>query len=120
MDIQIPGVDVDSGLDLCDGDLNIYLRVLRAYVSAIPAALEKMQNVTAETLHNYAINVHGVKSTSTSIGAEETRKTARQLEIMANDGDLSGVLSLNEPFIKQTVSLVEGIKSWLEKYDAAL
>ena len=115
MEIKIPSVNVKAGLDLCDGDMDIYLRVLRAYVSAIPVKLEKMQNVAEETLQNYLINVHGVKGTSKSIGAEEIQKAALQLETMARAGDLEGVLAHNEEFIKNTSSLVDGIRRWLDK-----
>jgi len=118
MEIKISGVDVDTGLDLCDGEEDIYLRVLRAFVNAIPEAIEKMRNVSAETLQNYAVNAHGIKSTSESIGAEGTRKAAKQLEAMARAGDLSGVLSQNEAFFKQTTDLVDNIRNFLEKYDS--
>ena len=117
MEIKIPGVDVQAGLDLCDGETDIYLRVLRAFASAIPDALEKIRNVSAETLRDYLVNVHGVKSTSASIGAEETRKEAMQLETLAKAGDLAGVLAQNEAFIKRTSVLVDNIRGFLEKHD---
>ena len=118
MTINIPGVDAEKGLDLYDDDFDIYLSVLRSYLSNTPSALDKLRNVSAETLQDYAISVHGVKGTSTTIGAEETRKVAYKLEEMAKAGNLTGVLAGNEAFIKQVENLLAGIKSWLEKYDA--
>jgi len=119
MDIKISGVNAESGLELCDGSEEIYLRSLRLYVSNMPSYLEKIKNVTKETLHDYAINVHGVKSISEYIGAEETKKTARQLELMAKSGDLTGVLAANEAFIENAQDLVDKIRAWLEKNAAA-
>ena len=119
MAIKIPGVDVDAGLELCDGDEDIYLRVLRSYLSAIPPALDKMRNVSTETMQNYIVNVHGVKSTSASIGAEETRKAALQLETMARSGDLSGVLAQNETFINCTAALVDSIRIFLKEHESS-
>ena len=119
MEIKIPGLDVNSGLNLYDGDYKIYLSALRLYVSKTPAVLDRIRNVSAETLQDYTIGVHGIKGTSEYIGAEETRKTARQLEAMAKADDLAGVLAQNNAFIKHVENLIGIIRDWLEKYDAA-
>jgi HPt (histidine-containing phosphotransfer) domain-containing protein len=115
MAIEIPGVDAASGLNLCDGDTNIYLNALRLYVSSIPESLEKMRGVSQETLGDYAITAHSVKSMSEYIGAEEARKTAKQLETLAKNGDWDGVLAQNEPFIQYAQGIVAGVQGWLAK-----
>ena len=120
MEIKIPGVDAKTGLGFCDDDMEIYTSVLRSYASTIPGTLEKMQNVTAETLKNYAICVHGVKSSSLSIGADETGQAAKKLELLAKAGDLQAVLAQNEAFIKQAKALAANIQSWLEKNNTGL
>jgi len=119
MAIEIPGLNTDSGLDICDGDLKVYMSALRLYVSNIPMALDKMRNVSQETLNSYIISVHGVKSTSEIVGAEEIRKTAKELEAMGKAGDLAGIQALNNAFIKQTENILASIKSWLEKNNAS-
>ena len=115
MAIEIPGLDAARGLDLCDGDMNIYLNALRLYVSNIPASLEKMRCVSRETLADYAITAHSVKSMSEYIGAEEARKTAKQLEALAKGGDWAGVLAQNEAFIQYAQNIVAGVQGWLAK-----
>ena len=117
MAIEIPEIDVNSGLELCDGDMGIYLNSLRLYVSSIPTSLEKMSGVSDGTLKDYSITVHGVKSMSEYIGAEEARKTAKQLEDLAKGGDLAGVLAQNEAFINYAQNIVAGVRNWLEKND---
>ena len=117
MAVEIPGLNADSGLELCDGNLKIYLNALRLYVSNIPATLEKARNVSEETLRDYIVSVHGIKSTSEIIGAEEIRKTAKELEAMGKAGNLTGIQAINNAFIKNTEKLLAGIKSWLEKND---
>ena len=119
MAIEIPGLNTNSGLELCDGNMDIYLRSLNLYISNIPATLEKMRNVTEETLRDYAVNVHGIKGSSEYIGAEEARKTAKELEMMAKGGDLAGVQARNDAFIKYVENIISGIKSWLEKNNAS-
>jgi HPt (histidine-containing phosphotransfer) domain-containing protein len=118
MAFDIPGVNCENGLALCDGDQNMYIKFLRVYISNIPKTLEKIRNVSEETLNDYIICVHGIKSNSDTIGAEETKKYARHLELLGKSGDLDGVLAQNKPFIASVENLVSNIVIWLEKYDA--
>ena len=123
MNIQIPGVDIEKVEDLYEDDIDLYVKVCRSFVSVTPAVLDKLRlvdnhNVSAEILAAYAISVHSIKGTSTTIGAEETRKAALNLELMAKAGDLSGVLAENQTFLKNTEKLLDDIKRWLEQFDA--
>jgi PAS domain S-box-containing protein len=117
--IVIPGVDVEKGLSLYSGDKDLYLLLLRSYVSNVPETLIKLGSVSKETLSNYVITVHGLKGTSAAIGAELIREEALNLETMSRAGDLNGVLTLNGRLISNTTVVVDNIKNWLEKYDAA-
>jgi len=118
MVVDIPGVDQDKIMDLYDGDLDIYLPILRSYLSVIPATLDKIKSVSAETLPEYTIKVHGIKSTSEGIGAQEARKMAAELESLAKAGDLSGILAKNNALVKYVSDLVKNIQNWLARYDA--
>jgi len=115
MSIQIAGIDTKKGLDLYDDELDIYLVVLRSYVEHMPATLNKMRKVSAETLLDYAVAVHTVKGASANIGAEEVRQSALHLEMMAKADNLAGVLAENEKFLKRVDTLVNDIRNWLKK-----
>jgi len=116
--ISIAGVDTEKGLSLYGDDLDIYLPVLQSYISNTPGVLNKLKTVSEETLPEYIINVHGLKGSSASIGAEVVRETAANLEKLARAGDLQGILARNERLIKGTENIVANIKTWLEKNDA--
>ena len=118
MEIKISGIDAEKGIDLFEGDVNAYVDIMRSYVTNTPAILEKMRNVSEDTIRDYATAVHGVKSVSDSIGAETARKTAKQLEDLAKSGDLAGVQTMNDSFIKYVEKLIDSIQSWLKNYDA--
>ena len=118
MNIQIPGIDEDKVLDLYEDDLDLYVKVCCSFVSVTPAVLDKLRDVSAETLADYAVFVHSIKGASTSICAEETRKAALNLELMAKAGDLPGVLAENQTFLKNTEKLIGDIRLWLEQFDA--
>jgi len=114
---EIPEVDVSSGLEICDGNMAIYLNSLRLFATSIPKSLQEMKGVSAETLEDYAVTVHSVKSMSHYIGAEEARKTAKELEAMAKDGNLAGVQAKNDAFVLYAQSVVGNVQSWLDKND---
>ena len=61
MNIQIAGVDIDKVTDLYEDDTDLFVTVARSYVSSIPSILDKIANVSAETLADYAISVHSIK-----------------------------------------------------------
>ena len=110
---------MDKGLELCDGEVNIYLRALQLYVTNMSTTLEKMRDVSEETLKDYTVSAHGIKGLSEYVGAEKVKETAKQLETMARQGDLSGVLAQNTDFIKNAENLVNDVRNWLAQYDAS-
>jgi signal transduction histidine kinase/DNA-binding response OmpR family regulator len=116
--IDIPGVDENKIMEIYDGDMEIFLPVLRSYLSVIPETLEKMKEVSNETLPQYTVSVHGVKSVSDSIGAETARKMALELEKAAKAGDISQVLTKNGALILYVKNLLVDIEKWLVKFDA--
>ena len=120
MNIHISGIDEEKVLDLYEDDIELYKKVSRSFITVVPAVLDKMRLIknqsTSAELADYAATVHGLKGTSTTIGAEETRKAALNLEKMAKAGDLSGVLSENPQFIRQVDKLIDDLRTWLEQF----
>jgi PAS domain S-box-containing protein len=112
-EINIPGVDTKKGLSLYAGEIDIYLPLLRSYIANTPGTLEKLRLVTAETLPDYVISVHGLKGTSAGIGAEGIREKALELEQMSRAGDLQGVLFKNGKLIADAEAVVANVKAWL-------
>jgi signal transduction histidine kinase/CheY-like chemotaxis protein len=115
MEVDIPGVDNERIKKIYGKKFNIYLNVLRSYLDVVPKALEEMSRVSAETLPSYVTSVHGVKSVSDFIGAEEARKMALELEMLGKAGDLAGVLAKNDTLIKYVKELITNIQSWMAK-----
>jgi len=116
--IEIPGVDTKKGLSLYAGEKDIYLPLLRSYIANTPGTLEKLRTVTAGTLSDYVISVHGLKGTSAGIGAEEVREQAWELEQLSRAGNLQSVLEKNSRLIADAEVIVENVKAWLAQYDS--
>jgi HPt (histidine-containing phosphotransfer) domain-containing protein len=114
-DINISGVDAEMGSSLYGGEMDIYLSVLQSFVTHTPAAIDSLRAVSAATLPAYATNVHGLKGSCASIGAESVREKAYYLEMRSKANDLEEVLSKNEALITEAEQLVKNIQAWLEK-----
>ena len=118
MNIQIPGVDPEKVFEQYEDDHELYAKVSLSYISTTQVTLDKIRTVSAETLADYAVFIHSIKGASTSIGAEETRKAALNLELKAKAGDLAGVLAENQTFVKNAEKLIDDIRIWLDQFDA--
>jgi HPt (histidine-containing phosphotransfer) domain-containing protein len=118
MEVDIPQVDNERVKKIYGNKFNIYLDVLRSYLDVVPKSLEEMSQVNKETLPSYVTSVHGVKSVSDFIGAEEARKMALELEMLGRAGDLDGVLAKNGTFIQYAKELIINVEKYLSKIDA--
>jgi len=119
-EIVIPGVNTECGLRLCSGKKKLYVQSLRLFAASIPAVLAgihaffQIPDITEKDLKNFSTGVHSIKSMCDYIGAEDARKTARQLEDMADSGDLKGVLDQSDDFLKQIEKIAGSVQIWLD------
>jgi HPt (histidine-containing phosphotransfer) domain-containing protein len=111
---DIPGVNIDTGLDLCGGDMDIFVFALESFIKHTPESINRLRYVTAENLQNYSTAVHGLKGVCAAIGAEAARAKAFDLEKAAKAGDLDTVLAENDGFLRDTEILLDNIRNWLE------
>jgi HPt (histidine-containing phosphotransfer) domain-containing protein len=116
MAIGIPGVDEQIFIELFEGNAELYMFVLQTFVGKTPGVLNNLRNVSQATLADYINNIHGLKGACATICAEEARKTAAELELMAKAGNVSGVLAANGAFLKQMEDLLDGLQGWLKNY----
>jgi HPt (histidine-containing phosphotransfer) domain-containing protein len=116
MAIGISGVDEQRFIDLFEGNMELYVSILHAFVGKTPAQLNKMRNVSQATLADYTNNIHALKGACANICAEEARKTALQLEMMAKANDLSGILANNEAFMQYMDGLLVRLQNWLNDH----
>ena len=92
--------------------------MLRSYAFNTPALIDNLCNVTEENLPVYAINVHGLKGSSGSIGAKDVRDMAARMETLSKAGNLSEVLAENNELLVDARALVVDINEWLTMYDS--
>jgi CheY-like chemotaxis protein len=117
----IAGFDITIGLELVDNDIESWLEVIRSFVHHTPLLLDSIHEVTAETLPEYTITVHGIKGSCYSLGARTMGEKAEDLEHKGRAGDLEFVRKNNTDFIAQTEKLVNDFKDLIrtaEKEDS--
>jgi CheY-like chemotaxis protein len=112
--VSVSGIDFIQGRERYNGEA-AYLDILRSWVRHTPGLLEKLRNLSEETLPEYSITVHGLKGSSYGIFANEVGKQAAELEAFSKAGDYASVLASNLSFIEMTESLLAGLGDILKK-----
>jgi HPt (histidine-containing phosphotransfer) domain-containing protein len=118
-DVNIDGLDYKKGLERFGGDEDVYIEILKSYVNNTPQLLEQSQGVTADTLAEYAVVVHGIKGSSRNIGAEALGDLAESLEHEAKDGNYAFIVEHNENFVKAAHTLLGGLQALIKSFDDA-
>jgi len=114
-DFKIDGIDLKKGLERFNGDKNVYLQVLKSFAVNTKILLDAMKNITKENLAEYAINVHGAKSSCRGICAEELGTQAETLEKAAKAGDFDFVAADNPALTENILKLIFDIEAALNK-----
>ncbi|MDR3279899.1 MAG: response regulator, partial [Synergistaceae bacterium] len=112
--IKIDGVDIARGIEYY-GLAAAYLQVLRSYARHTEELISGMENVSRETLGEYALTVHGVKGSSYGICAMDMGDMATRLEVAAKSGDFVTVSRYHKEFISSLRKLVADLRSSLDE-----
>jgi len=115
----IPGLDIPEALARMGNNPKLYMRIIHSFVANMPANLESLatSNITAETLEDYSIKIHGAKGSCYGIGANAVGDIARDLEIASKDGDLAACLRGNDAFIFAAQELLEQLMALENKIE---
>jgi CheY-like chemotaxis protein len=117
---DIAWLNTGRGFALFDYEAETYLTALRSYVKNVPDMLDALRVVTEESLPQYAINVHALKSISGWIAADGIRTRAASLEALAKEGNLPGVITLNTDLLDEVENLVSDLRVQLEDSPSGL
>ncbi len=105
------GIDMASGLEFCAGSEDFYMEVLNEYAdSPVDGALLK-KHLDSGDLKEYRTLVHGIKSSSKIIGAQDMFLRAEKLEFAARDEDMDYINSHHDDFMKDYEKFISAIKA---------
>lgn len=106
------GIDPDVGLRFCQDDKDLYKSILSDYAQTSNEKINKIVDAyNKEDWKNYGINVHALKSTSKTIGAEKLSEKAQRLELAANEGNGDKIHKEHDIMMAQYKEVVEAIRS---------
>ena len=102
-------LDTALGISYCNNDKDVYKMVLEAYIAA-QSHISLHNFYEQEDWHSYSIEIHGIKSSSLTIGAVDISARAKALELAAKSGDIDFVRMSHDAFVddyKQFLSQLE-------------
>ena len=117
LDKGVLGVNIEKGLARFYNDKSAYLDVLRSYARNTQALLEASRKPDKNNLEDYTTTVHGIRGSSSGIGAEETATLAEALEKAAITGDFDYIAAHNENLTVTARKLISDIDSMLDEFD---
>ncbi|MCL2820936.1 MAG: ATP-binding protein [Oscillospiraceae bacterium] len=113
--IDIEGINTTLALSLYENDAEMLVEIIRSFANNVPEELARMKELTEDNLPAYAIDIHTMKGASSSIGAKNLTRRAKQLEELAKSGNYPETAKLNPAYIKDTETLINNINNWLNE-----
>jgi len=110
----IDGVDVDAGIGAV-GDANTYIIVAKEFSTTTDLRCGMISDYyEAGDVHNYTIQVHGLKSSARLLGAISLSELARSLEDAGNAKDMEAIERDTKPLLNQYEAIGHAIKKIVE------
>ncbi len=112
---NIHDIDISLGLKRVGEQQQTYEHCLKLLARSIPISCDKIQNyMNKSDLHNFRIEVHGLKGSLDNVGSTRLSNLARELEFRARDNDLvfckssyAGFVSEMEILGKQLIEILD-------------
>ncbi|MDR2035200.1 MAG: hypothetical protein LBP91_00780 [Coriobacteriales bacterium] len=116
----IPGMDIPEALSRMGNNPKLYMRIIHSFTTNMPSNLAEIatSGLTAATLTDYGIRVHGAKGSCYGIGANAVGDFAKRLEMAAKSEDLQTCLRSNDDFIAETRRLIVQLEALEAKVTA--
>ena len=113
---KINGIDVQRGIFLSGGRLDIYLQVVEVYYKdGLKLLGELKECIEKENIELYKIHVHALKGASATIGAVNFSKFAATLEHAAEQDDVSFIRTETPRFLIELEMLLDNISQVIIK-----
>ena len=113
-------INHDKGLGYAGGSKEVYLEVLDVYARNGKKGRESLdKRFTEKDWEHYVIEVHALKSSSLSIGAEVLSELARELEFAGKDGKYEIIEEKQEELSKLYGEVLEEAEKYLQENDYA-
>jgi len=116
--LAIPGIDMQKGIAMTGGKLDVYKNVLSFIYKDIEERLPLLQKTYETDLPLFTINVHALKSACANIGAMDASARALALETAGKDADMAFIRENLPIFIQQLTELSKNIRAFIPASDS--
>lgn len=103
-------LNYDNGMEYCGDDEEFYMDILRSYLEDNVLTILNDLYMKSDW-RTYKVRVHGLKSSSRYVGADDISEKARQLEFAARDNDITFINMNHYKFMWQYEVLLKKINS---------
>jgi len=111
---EIPGLEVDSALNIIGGMEKIYIDTVKITTRMMPERIKNIDKSVTRDPDAFKLEVHGTKSILANIGAHNLSICAAQLERAAIDLDVSYINENYQPFRIGLIELFEALNEVLQ------
>ena len=123
LNTKIEGLDIKKGLGKFDGDIEVYLKVLRSYTTSIRPLFDILEKfdvnlLNDEILSDYRRAVHSIKGISLDILALPVGNKAKELEEAAKSRNLTFIDQENSTFFDDVRKLIHSIEDMITSVSA--
>lgn len=90
--LEAAGVDVTEGLQYCRNNEKIFLKIIQKYAEEAEKKIEEIRGYyDNKDFQNYEIQVHGLKSSSKTMGVMDVSELAKEQEFAAKEGNIAKI-----------------------------
>lgn len=96
-------IDIDKGILMC-GDPDAYQNVVKCFLTIFDSKIDQIRSYLADikpNLNNYTIEVHSLKSTCRTVGAEAIADAFFELELFGKSCNTDAILSHTGDILEQ-------------------
>ncbi len=112
----INGIDTKYGVKMIGGNIKDYNDVLQSFYSDGLTKVSKIHDAfTQKDYKTYSIDVHAIKSSAASIGAQNVSNLAKKLESAAISKDYNYIKSHTNDFLTSYCNLLDSIHEYIKQ-----
>ncbi len=113
---QIPGIDVDKGIENFASMEDAYASILELFVRSMPKNVTRLiEFIENKDIHRYLIEVHGIKGSLANIGITGISEDAKFLEFRAKDNDWEACVEKNPALVQKILDMIAKVNTAVVK-----
>ncbi|WP_420904032.1 PAS domain S-box protein [Candidatus Magnetaquiglobus chichijimensis] len=108
---EIEGIDIHAALERLDGDVDLFMRLTRQFITAHRNTVERIAEALADgDAETARALTHGVKGVAGNLSANQVAEQAARLEMLVKEGDLDGARHQLEGLREEVSTLIAAIE----------